>query len=212
MRQVENAATKYTGPNRQRRFWRRISFIMLAIVCAPVAMTAGCGSRATESLADTAVPAAQRGEPVVTTAAPDTLPPYSVGNGDTEALAGDVARFKGRVKAQIDLSFTPITDDDLGRMEFPDTVHSINLSGTKITDQGVEHLKRARNLEELILIDTQVSENVLEILKQMPSLTEVRLDNTRVPVASQLEMVRFLSPRAQARTQQQQVQAAAQRQ
>ena len=212
MPQVDNAATQFTGPSRQRRFGRHTSLMLLAIMCAPVAVLAGCGSPATESLTDTVVPAAQSGEPAVAATAPAVLPPYSVGNGDTEALAGEVARFKGRVKTQIDLSFAPITDDDLGRMEFPDTVHSINLSGTKITDQGVEHLKRARNLEELILIDTQVSENVLEILKQMPSLTEVRLDNTRVPVASQLEMIRFLTPRAQARTQQQQLQAAAQRQ
>jgi hypothetical protein len=170
---------------------------------------AGCGSPSPDPLTGATVSAAQGGDSAIAPAAPAVLPPHAVGNGDTEALAGEVARLQGRVKTQIDLSFTAVSDNDLAHLELPDTVHSINLSGTKITDQGIEHLRRARNLEELILIDTQVTESVLEILKQMPNLTEVRLDNTPVPVASQLEMVRFLTPRAQARTQQK-VQAAAQ--
>jgi len=147
---------------------------------------------------------------ISTPTAPTTLAPVSIGNGDTEVLAADVVRLQGQVETRINLAFTPVTDEDLARLELPDTVTAINLSGTRITDRGVEHLKRARNLQELVLVDTPVTENVIETLKQMPHLTVVQLDNTGVPTARQLELVQFLSPRARARTQRQ-VQAAEQR-
>jgi hypothetical protein len=120
-----------------------------------------------------------------------------------EAIKGDVVPLQGRIETKIDLSFTSVTDADLERIKFPDSVCAIDLSGTSVTDRGVEQLKRVSNLESLILMDTQVTEGVVEILKQMPNLCEVRLDNSNVSVASQLELVRFLNPRVSAREERQ---------
>lgn len=181
-------------------------------------LVVGCGSP-DGSQVDTSAPNLPRSAPPLTPAAtievpgptaPEALAPAFSGRGDTEALAADVVKLHGRIEARLDLSFSPVTDNDLGKMEFPDTITAINLSGTRITDRGVEHLMRARNLQELVLVDTPVTENVIETLKRMPHLTVVQLDNTGVPTARQLELVRFFSPRARARTQRQ-VQAAEQK-
>lgn len=186
----------YASPKRTRAFygsrWPMVLSYLAQFSCL-VTLAAGCGSK---SAPTPGVAVNGAAVPAENTTFASLL---SSGYGDTEALASSIAAFQGRVEARVILSFTAVTDDDLARLEFPDTVHEIDLSGTAVTDRGVEHLTRVRNLETLVLMDTPITEAVVDTLKQMPRLCEARLDNTNVPVNAQLDLITFLAPRAQAR-------------
>lgn len=177
--------------------WAILAFAFCLSPCV-----AGCSSKGTNS---PVVAVESRAAPTATVA----LASLPLDGGRTEALVKGVAALHGQVETRVDLSFTAVTDDDLARLEFPETVREINLSSTKITDRGIEHLMRIPYLESLVLMDTQVTAGVVEILKRMPSLCEVRLDNTNVPIPAQLELISYLAPRASARAQRQTAAAAA---
>lgn len=172
------------------------SILGVTICVMFMAFAAGCGSR-------TAPEIAVEEDLATVPASLTTMPTPPIDGTRTEALALAVANLRGQVETNVDLSFTGVTDDDLTRLEFPDTVRTINLSNTRVTDRGVEYLIRIRNLETLVLMNTQVSEAVVDILKRMPSLCEVRLDNTQVSTAAQIELVHYFTPRIHARTQRQ---------
>lgn len=165
-----------------------VSSAVFLLTCA-----VGCGSEK--------VPPSQANTmgPVAALTPQPTLAALPADGCRTEKLVAGVAALQGQVETGVNLSFTAVTDDDLGRLEFPETVREIDLSNTAVTDRGVEYLVRVPYLETLALRDTQVTDRVVEILRRMPSLCEVRLDNTNVSPVAQLEMVSFLSSRSSAR-------------
>lgn len=111
-----------------------------------------------------------------------------------------ISRFGGQAEVHLDFSGTAITDGDLARLPLPETVRSIDLSRTQIGDAGLAHLRRAARLERLSLQGTQVTAAAASILKEMPYLWEVGLDQSKMPIETQLELLRFFSSRAEART------------
>jgi hypothetical protein len=110
-----------------------------------------------------------------------------------------VSQFGGRVEVHLNFAGSQITDADLARLEFPLAVRGIDLSRTSITDQGVAELLRAKGLERIVLTNTPVTDRSLEYFQQMPNLLHTDLDQSKVSVEGQLELLRLLTSRAQAR-------------
>ena len=81
-----------------------------------------------------------------------------------------VTKLGGELHAHVELGGTQISDDELARLELPDTVRSISLRDSAITDLGAAELKRGLNLERVDLTNTQITDAALEDLKQMPRL------------------------------------------
>ena len=81
-----------------------------------------------------------------------------------------VAKLGGELHAHVELGGTQISNDELARLELPDTVRSISLRDSAITDLGAAELKRGLNLERIDLTNTQITDAALEDLKQMPRL------------------------------------------
>ena len=145
-------------------------------------------------------PTAQSGTPA------KPLSPASDTSGEAVVVAVDryrdiVRGFGGQADVNLDFSRTAITDDDLARLPLPDSVRGIDLSVTQIGDAGLEHLLRARRLERLNLSGTKVTEAGARTLKKMPYLWSVNVDQSQMPLATQLELLRFFATRAEARTQ-----------
>lgn len=159
--------------------FRHLTILTLLLIC-------GCGREMRETAGSNS------------TAAPGG----SVG-GDAAAAQGEqdlaalVAKLGGRVETQIELSRTPVTDEDLARMVFPDAVRSIALHHTNITDKGVLELKRARNLERVQLGLTKITDASIPHLKEMPRLVQAEIYAEGVSNESRNEMLRFLSAREQ---------------
>ena len=116
--------------------------------------------------------------------------------GSTDTLIQSVTSLRGRTEVRIDFSRSTVTDDDLARLEMPDSIVGIDLSHTQATDQGMTHLLRARNLESINLIRTGVTAAGIETLKQLPNLYEVKIDDGRLSMEEHHELLRFLTPRA----------------
>ncbi|MGB6044325.1 MAG: leucine-rich repeat domain-containing protein [Pirellulales bacterium] len=111
-------------------------------------------------------------------------------------LGRQVQKLGGRATLDLDFTWSDVTDEDLARMQLPDTVRSISLANTKITDQGLAALANLPNLEQLNLMNTQVTDEGLEQLKQLPHLWQVHLAGSQVSQEVALEFIRFLAPRA----------------
>jgi len=78
------------------------------------------------------------------------------------------------------LSFKPVTDSDLSKLDNLPSLRSLDLSGTQVTDAGLEHLKGLTSLRSLDLSGTQVTDAGLERLKGLTSLTDLDLLGTQV--------------------------------
>ena len=115
---------------------------------------------------------------------------------NVQELAQLVESVGGEVQINIDLSRSDVTDEDLARMKFPDTVRSISLHHTNITDKGVEELLRAKNLERVSLGITKITETSIPHLKAMPKLVNAELSAQGISSEAQMDMLRFLSARA----------------
>jgi hypothetical protein len=85
----------------------------------------------------------------------------------------------GRLQ-KIDLSFTPITDDDLAKLTAAQSIEELELSGTKITDEGAKHLKKFPKLQNLKLYFTSISDACIDDLAAIPSLKYAGVNTTRM--------------------------------
>ena len=121
------------------------------------------------------------------------------GAADNIQIAQQIARiktpFEGKVALELNLSDTQINDEDLRAITLPDSLPRVNLTRTYITDEGLEHLTSGKNITELILVDTPITAAGLKHLRSMPQLRKVQLHQTKIPVADQLELQKFLHNR-----------------
>ena len=121
------------------------------------------------------------------------------GEADNVQIAQQLARIKtpyeGKVALELNLSDTQIKDEDLRSITLPDSLTRVNLTRTYITDEGLEHLTSGKNITELILVDTPITAAGLKHLRAMPQLRKVQLHQTKIPVADQLELQKFLHNR-----------------
>lgn len=104
----------------------------------------------------------------------------------------------GHPEVNFDFSSSPLTDDDLQAVPLLAIVAHLDLSNTKITDAGLKRLEHAAHLEVLDLRGTAVTDACLETLKKLPKLRHVDLHATAVSGTAQLEILRFVKPRAEA--------------
>ena len=121
------------------------------------------------------------------------------GAADNIQIAQQIARintpFEGKVALELNLSDTQINDEGLRAITLPDSLTRVNLTRTHITDEGLEHLTNGKNITELILVDTPITAAGLNHLRSMPQLRKVQLHQTKIPVADQLELQKFLHNR-----------------
>jgi len=111
----------------------------------------------------------------------------------------DISRLGGEVQIHLEFGRTAITDEDLAKVEFPDTVRSISLHHTEITDKGVAELKRASRLETIDLSNTKITDAAVQVLMEMPHLWQAEVLSPGVSPETSLELKRFLQPRVRDR-------------
>ena len=74
----------------------------------------------------------------------------------------------------------------------------MDLSYTRVTDAGLVHLQRFADLEELHIAGTGITDAGLEDLKKLKNLRRINADRSLISRNGQLELVKFLAPRARA--------------
>jgi hypothetical protein len=82
--------------------------------------------------------------------------------------------------AWLDLSHTPVADDDLEAISSLQSLTRLNLNATLLGDRGLAHLKSLHNLEHLSLVGTSVSDAGLEHLAELPGLRRLYVWQTGI--------------------------------
>jgi hypothetical protein len=109
------------------------------------------------------------------------------GTGEQQALLL-IDRLEGKVERTapggpvrlVDLSTTPVTDDDLKQLRGLTELETLDLSGTHVTGSGFKSLRDLPRLTTLRLWGAHVSDETLAYLKDLPHLES--LDVTATPV------------------------------
>jgi hypothetical protein len=86
--------------------------------------------------------------------------------------------------AQVDLSGTAITDEQLACLEGLSDLRELDLGRTRITDKGLAHLRGLTSLQTLSLVRAPVSDDGLAHLKGLRNLRSLYLVRTQVTDAS----------------------------
>ena len=98
-------------------------------------------------------------------------------------------------KNQLNLTMSPVTDDDLARLQKTD-LQVLGLSHAQhVTDKGLVHLKELHGLQELDLSHTQVGDAGLSHLQGVSSLQMLDVAFTRVADAGLAHLARLRSLR-----------------
>lgn len=66
---------------------------------------------------------------------------------------------EGGKMIEVDLNYTPVTDDFLKKLATLSDLETLDLNGTMVTDAGLENLTAARALKVLSILRTQVTES-----------------------------------------------------
>jgi hypothetical protein len=114
---------------------------------------------------------------------------------ENENFSAQIETIGGRIEIALDLSYTGLTDDDLGKLDLPEHLTRLDLAGTAVTDEGLGALEGCKHLQHLNLDHTQVTDECLETIKELPTVYRVNLNGTRVSPDAQREMIRFLRTR-----------------
>ena len=94
---------------------------------------------------------------------------------------------------EVDLAYTPATDDDLAKLATIPSIETLQLTGTKITDEGIKHLVALPKLNVLTLYATPITDESIDHLMAMPALQFVGLNTTRV-TKSGMEKLKAAKP------------------
>jgi hypothetical protein len=95
-------------------------------------------------------------------------------------MLGHESGDQGELVGKVDLTGSPMTDDDLTALSgFPD-LHTLVLRRTRITDAGLAHLKSMHTLRVLDLDETGVTDAGLAHLAELGSLRGLYLAKTGV--------------------------------
>lgn len=159
---------------------------MVCVLALATSLFCGCSAQQEET------PGGRPRQKISVREANKQLGPFAA---DSRRLVQQVDSLGGRIRLDLDLSLIDLTDDDLAKIELPDTLTKLNLSFTKITDDGLAVLASAKNLAELELIGTQITEAGVEHLKAIPKLRRVNLHATKVPRKARLSLNKFLNQR-----------------
>ena len=104
----------------------------------------------------------------------------------------------GRIRLEIDFSYTKLSDDDLANIELPENLTLLDLAGTSITDAGVAHLANNPSLKGLLhlnLARTMVTDACVEDIKKFSNLLSVRFDGTPVVIKRHQELIKLFNER-----------------
>ena len=112
------------------------------------------------------------------------------------SYAEQVRSLNGELQIHLDLSDTPVTDEDLVDLPLTDSVRSISLRNTNISDAGLKELIRAHNLYALDLSGTRITDDAAQTLNKFPLLAKLDLRNTQMSQAMQKNMTRQAAMRA----------------
>ncbi len=100
-----------------------------------------------------------------------------------DQLGGKIARDKalaGNPIVEIDLSGTPVTDDDLRLVRNLTQLQTLNLHRTQVSDVGMRHLESLSSLTTLTVGDTRITNEGLRALTHLHQLQFLGLHGTRV--------------------------------
>ena len=111
-------------------------------------------------------------------------------------FARDIRSLDGDLQIHLDLSDTPVTDEDLVDLPLTDSVRSISLENTNVSDNGLKELIRARNLYALDLSGTRITDDAAQTLNKLPLLAKIDLRNTQMSQAMQKNLTRQAAMRA----------------
>ncbi len=89
-----------------------------------------------------------------------------------------VAPFAGAV--QIDLTATPVTDDDLARLDDRSHVGRLILANTRIGDNGLRRLQKLTSLAHLDLTNCPITDDGLAALGDLTNLRSLNLNGTAI--------------------------------
>jgi len=92
----------------------------------------------------------------------------------------------------VDLTNTPVGDEQLAYLAELPALRTLKLADTKVTDAGLQHLKNLHRLEWLDVSRTGVTDAGLEHLRALPSLREIDLLGTRVSEKGVTDLQRAL--------------------
>lgn len=104
------------------------------------------------------------------------------------AMKGKVKRGNGNVVTEIDLSFKPVTDDELKALAGLKRLTVLNLAYTQVTDAGIKELAPLQSLTTLSLRGTKVTGAGFRALAPLKSLTTMDLRATHVSDAGLREL------------------------
>jgi len=106
------------------------------------------------------------------TVAPEPPPPTM--ETDPAAFRAAIIRvaLQSRDADQLDLSFTPISDEDLARLGELRNLNELHLGHTHVTDAGLHHLKALSKLRRVELFRSEVTpKGATRLAAEMPGLT-----------------------------------------
>jgi Leucine-rich repeat (LRR) protein len=81
---------------------------------------------------------------------------------------------------KLDLSGTPLGDNDLQALGALKKPTELSLTGTQVSDAGLVHLKGWTGLQRLVLDGLPITDAGLRALKDLPALTDLSLRRTQV--------------------------------
>lgn len=116
----------------------------------------------------------------------------------TERLAGRLSGWPLKKTVEIDLSNSPVTDEEIAKLGSLRSAEWIDLSGTKITEKSVfTLLKKAPKLRKLQIGNTSVSwsPELVDALVGTASLKDLELDENKLDPASLTKLKNGLSAR-----------------
>jgi hypothetical protein len=94
----------------------------------------------------------------------------------------------GNPVIRVDLSFTRVTDVDLGSLTRLEQLQELYLINTKVTDSGLTPLGVCSHLQTLDIAGTQVTDAALVALSTLAELKTLGLSNTKVTDAGILKL------------------------